>query len=1327
MPYSRLQHLFFCRVLEAVGGLLSRYPTHQRTFHVSYKSVMAVKDALPREANDALSKLQRNLLSAVAQMDLGRGSMFVVDYTLNLLILLWNHYPKKLPRECDMDHLSTLVSAALDIDRHGEKAAALQFGQDFVSHLMRLLDDSQLGQLEKGGASRRLCQLLSYHEEISPAVLQQVVVGVGMLVEVNLDVSVFVGDNLHVALLFAAQQHASHEVLQELIWRLLSLVVKRDAAFVKELTASGVLFVITSIMQKKGFSLFPLVKFLTLCCHQAPNASLIQLLESRDLFRTLLAVIDPETTEHSIENVARTCDFLAYLCSKAQPRHVGMLVDLAVVSRIEACARKWPETCLLQACLGIEGFCAPAAPGTLTIEAALKRAEFFDGDHHVFAKDMLCNETVSRNVTLAEMVYILVQKLLRSSPLAALQRMGQKEFVEALIMLFARDTFSFPQLASRVIFTLHYFVVQMRHKECFEHLRDLCFHTFVVDLIQCSDSYDIVATSIGLLASLLNRYHTHFKSVSMLLDTQLPELIVEKCSQYRPQQTPQFGDDFGRILLSLTADKELSLQLHKRGYMDKLLGVLSDGYAPVVSRSVVHAVGNISLGGQAIKQELQEKDFHETLLHTLQDEKEDGYLISACCRVLHILSSGDQAKRRLVERGCVPILLRLMKIRVEDFKLQAEVTWRSLGLLSSLGFMAVINRRYVLTPAVIRQISDVVRGSRNGKVISYTILVFLGAGELDEGAVQLRELEVELCLEQAMEKKEYSVQAPDLVRWCNHVLEKQYLYTIMAPSLVPPTSIPPLSPSTALKVDWPHHLMQSEAMDTNTGGEQMVLLPLEEEFMTPQHPVAPDLSAAARQQLRDLGLDPDQPLFRVGRVYGSTHGFCSNCDRESVSEELVVRPHSLTPHQYQDLIDAGWYRRGGVKLFRLRCNHNVHHVDWETRVNVLQFDRRSHKSYTRVLKRMPKDRLTIETLPTHFNRDAFDLYNTYHIEKHEKPLKSMFSYAEHVVNSPVQHQTVDGVEYGTFHQLYRLDGKLVAIGIIDVVPKGIVSIYMWYDISKAVSKYSFGVYSALKEIEFVCKYHERNPEMHNYYLQGWNSLNKKLAYKSNYGPGHFYCPTIAGEWVEGEEGVERSQEAYIQRKKEAERDKREGERAGCNGGNELGLAGFEGNSNASSSSCNSHSDRKTKDSMDTTDGEEVKTKPPEGPQKQDSNSVQEGDSGGSDASPACACEAYPIDLASYTARTGETSVDIRKLVVCLNYSEYHRLGDVIDVYRVPGCQVKVLEQRLSELVVTLSPRLLSQLVIDFKLCAASTLASSPGVLAEESQPRTEHNSESLVL
>ena len=1268
---------------------------------------MALKTSLPLEPTDILSQLQTNLLAAAAQFDLIRGNMVIVDYTLNLLILLWTRYPKRLPTECNMDHLCFLVSAALDIDTHGEKAAALQVGQDFVSFLMRLLSDRQLAELEKGGVGRRLRQLLSHHEEMSAEALQQLVVGVGMLAEIQLDVSEFVGDNIHVALLFAAQTHHSHAVLQDLLWRLLTLVTQRDIAFVKELTVSGVLSVASSIVQREGFVLVPLVKFLVVCCNQVPNPFLFQLLESRDLIASLLPVVDPDAN-HDAEVTTHICDFLSYLCGKAPPKYAGVLVDLAVVSKIEACARKWPEACLLPACLAIEGFCNPPPPGSVSVEAARKRAQFFDGDHHVFAKDMLCNDTVTQNGPLLELAYLLLQKLVRASPPPVLQRMAQKEFVEALVMLFARDAFSLPQLANRIIFTVHYFVVQMKHRECFEHLRDLGFHSLVVELFQSSESYDIVATSLGLLTSLLSRYHTHFKSVSVLLDTQLPELLVERCSQYKRQQSAQFGDDFGRILLNITADKEMSLQLHKRGYMDRLLGLLDGGYSPVVSRSIIHAVGNISLGGQAIKQELQERDFHETLLHTLEDKNGDGYLLSACCRVLHILSSGDRAKRKLVERGCIPLLLRLMRSRHDDFKLQAELTWRSLGLLSSLGFMAVMNRRYVLTHAVVEQIAALLRDSRNGKVISYTVLVFLGAGELDEGSVQLRQLGVEYCLEQAMQNKAYVAQAPDLGRWCSHVLEKQYLYTLMLP---PSHSVTPqLCPSTARQVDWPHHLMETEAMETGRVAEQTVLLPQDEELMTPQHPVAPELSPAAREQLRELGLDPNQPLFRIGRVYGSTHGFCSNCDRESVSEELVIRAHSLTPHQYQDLIDNGWYRRGGVKLFRLRCNHNVYHADWETRVNVLKFDRRSHKSYGRVLKRMPKDRLTVETLPTHFNHEAFDLYNTYHIEKHDKPLKSMFSYAEHVVNSPVQLQTVNGVECGTFHQLYRLDGKLVAIGIIDVVPKGIVSIYMWYDVSKEVSKYSFGVYSALKEIELVCKYHERNPDIHHYYLQGWNRMNKKLAYKSNYGPGHFYCPTIASEWVEGEDGVERCQEAYIKRKREEE---------GVTGGSGALGDGVESeistNHNpqeqgatpaaAAPNSCNNHED--------TDGGEGAKQKP----EKQDSNSVKPESSSASDA-PAYHCEAYPNDLASYTARTGETAVDIRKIVVCLNYSEYHRLGDVIDRYGVPECQVKVLKQRLSELVVTLPPQLLSQMIIDFKVCSTSRAQPAELLNSTENSDRT---------
>ena len=114
---------------------------------------------------------------------------------------------------------------------------------------------------------------------------------------------------------------------------------------------------------------------------------------------------------------------------------------------------------------------------------------------------------------------------------------------------------------------------------------------------------------------------------------------------------------------------------------------------------------------------------------------------------------------------------------------------------------------------------------------------------------------------------------------------------------------------------------------------------------------------------------------------------------------------------------------------------------------------------------MPTDRLTVEICRSHFSKEAFDLYNDYNIKKFEDSIVTEYSYCEHVVNTPTTHQVIDGIEYGTFHHLYRLDGKLVAVEVVDVIPKGMVSVYMWYDVNKEIAKYSFGVYSVLNDIE----------------------------------------------------------------------------------------------------------------------------------------------------------------------------------------------------------------------------------------------------------------------
>ena len=68
--------------------------------------------------------------------------------------------------------------------------------------------------------------------------------------------------------------------------------------------------------------------------------------------------------------------------------------------------------------------------------------------------------------------------------------------------------------------------------------------------------------------------------------------------------------------------------------------------------------------------------------------------------------------------------------------------------------------------------------------------------------------------------------------------------------------------------------------------------------------------------------------------------------------------------------------------------------------------------------------------------------------------------------------------------------------------------------SKDITKLSMGVYSSLKEIEFVQTLNNINPNIKYYYLQGWNGPNHKLAYKSNYKPIEFCSPCVSPYWTD---------------------------------------------------------------------------------------------------------------------------------------------------------------------------------------------------------------------
>jgi arginyl-tRNA---protein transferase len=53
-------------------------------------------------------------------------------------------------------------------------------------------------------------------------------------------------------------------------------------------------------------------------------------------------------------------------------------------------------------------------------------------------------------------------------------------------------------------------------------------------------------------------------------------------------------------------------------------------------------------------------------------------------------------------------------------------------------------------------------------------------------------------------------------------------------------------------------------------------------------------------------------------------------------------------------------------------------------------------------------------------------------------------------------------DYGSYHQLYRIDGELIAMGVIDILPNCVSSVYFMYDVRW--EKFSLGKLSALREV-----------------------------------------------------------------------------------------------------------------------------------------------------------------------------------------------------------------------------------------------------------------------
>jgi len=89
--------------------------------------------------------------------------------------------------------------------------------------------------------------------------------------------------------------------------------------------------------------------------------------------------------------------------------------------------------------------------------------------------------------------------------------------------------------------------------------------------------------------------------------------------------------------------------------------------------------------------------------------------------------------------------------------------------------------------------------------------------------------------------------------------------------------------------------------------------------------------------------------------------------------------------------------------------------------------------------------------------------------------------------------------YGTYNLVHRIDNKVVAVSVIDILPHMLISDYCYYD-----PDYSFldlGVFTVIREIEFMKSFNSLIDNNFIYYTLGEMSETvKKLRYKGNYRP-----------------------------------------------------------------------------------------------------------------------------------------------------------------------------------------------------------------------------------
>ncbi|ORX69933.1 hypothetical protein DL89DRAFT_215484, partial [Linderina pennispora] len=237
---------------------------------------------------------------------------------------------------------------------------------------------------------------------------------------------------------------------------------------------------------------------------------------------------------------------------------------------------------------------------------------------------------------------------------------------------------------------------------------------------------------------------------------------------------------------------------------------------------------------------------------------------------------------------------------------------------------------------------------------------------------------------------------------------------------------------------------------------------------------------------------------------------CGYCRTDSGSRFFALRARTLSCSDYQLLVDRGW-RRSGSLLYLTDMSDSCCPY-YTIRTRALEFqpsssDRklaRRWRNYLGVPVADNPDRmmfrggqlhsLDVRLGPAEFSEEKYCVFEKYQTQVHHETDTTRAGFRRFLCNSPLENKE----RMGSFHQCYYIDGRLMGVGVLDVLPKCISSVYFFYD--PAFAHLSPGTYSAMRELMLAKQMHMHMPTLQYYYMGYFIPSCPKMAYKKHWRP-----------------------------------------------------------------------------------------------------------------------------------------------------------------------------------------------------------------------------------